>query len=247
MFRDRLKNFILINKLNYTAIVLLIIGISIGIFFTAQFRSNSIRISDPVASYSSLVQTKEKLLEEQNQLKDEIKKLNTQSQESQKELKQFSATKSMAEKVEQYEKKIGLTETIGEGVIIKLDDSNSDDSTISSIAHAADLRDIINFLWGLEAEAITINSERIVFNTSIDCIINTILINSTKTVPPFEIKAIGDSNYLYSNLNNPNLLKDIHRRKSSEGLIFEIQKSDDLRLNPYSGSMKINFAKTKDE
>lgn len=243
MLRNRLKNFILINKLNYTALFLLIIGIAIGLFITAQFRSLPVRISDPVISYSALIQTKDELIKEQESLKERIKVLNAEAQESQKKLKEFSETKIKAEKVEQYEGKIGLTELQGKGVVIKLDDSNNPNSTISSIAHAADLRDIVNFLWGLDISAISINDERIVFNTSIDCIINTILINSTKTVPPFIVKVIGDNDYIYNSLNNPNFLEDIHRRKSTEGLIFEIEKKDNIVINPYLGSMQINFAK----
>lgn len=239
------KRFIWPSHINIMTIVLVVIGIVIGLFITAQWRTEPSRITDPVFNYSSLEKTKEKLEDDQKQYKTDIKKLNDKANEAQKTLKLYAQSEEKVNEVEEYEKKIGLTEYKGSGIIVTLDDSKDINSNQSSISHAADLRDIVNLLWGIGAKAISINNERIVFSTSIDCIVNTILINSTKTTPPFEIKVIGDSEYLYYILTNPNYLKDIHKRVNEEGLVFNVDKNQDILVPAFSGGVKLDYAKLK--
>jgi uncharacterized protein YlxW (UPF0749 family) len=239
------KKFIFYSRLNYMSVILILIGIVIGLFFTFQWRTPYTRATDPVVNYSSLLQTKEKLVKGQEDLKNQIETLNKESSEAQKTLKQYVDSKEKVDEVEKDEVKIGLTEMKGSGVIITLSDANEEATSAKSIAHAADLRDIINFLWGLGAKAISINNERVVFSTPIDCIVNTILINSTKTVPPFEIKVIGDADFIYQSLANENFLKDLHRRADEEGLVFTYEKKDEISIESFRGSVKLDFAKVK--
>lgn len=239
------KHKSIIKHIHFTkmSFVLLVIGIAIGVLVTAQWRTQPTRASDPVVSYSSLTKTKEKLLEENTELKERLKSLNEGTSEAQENLKNYTNLKEKVEKVESYEEEAGFTEKNGEGVIINLDDSLTSEVNTESITHAADLRDIVNLLWGNGVEAIEINNERIVFGTSIDCIVNTILINSTKTTPPFKIKAIGDATELSSVLKNTNNLTDIKKRVATEGLVFEIEKKDNVNIKPYTGSMEMDYAK----
>ena len=241
----KVKSFIWQGKFSYMTIVLTAIGVAIGIFLTAQWRTMPSRASDPIISYSSLIQTKEKLITQQNQLKENITDLNKQIDAAQQELKKYTGSKDKVEEIEKDEDDIGLSEMKGNGVVITFDDAKKKETNSESISHAADLRDIVNFLWGQGAEAVSINDERIIFNTSIDCIVNTILINSTKTVPPFKIKAIGDASVLESALNNTNYLSNIHNRVETEGLVFNIEKSDNVIIEPYTGSLNIKYAKIK--
>lgn len=237
------NNKSIIKHIHFTRIslVLLIIGVAIGIFVTAQWRTLPKRATDLVVSYSSLAQTKKKLVEENERLKQQINKLNEESTSAQNTLKLYTDLKNKVEIVQEDEKEIGLTEYIGEGVIVTLDDAKNSEANSQSITHAADLRDIINLLWGNGAKAIEINDERIVFNTSIDCIVNTILINSTKTTPPFLIKVIGDSEILLKSLNDGNKLSDIKKRVLTEGLIFEIEEKNEINLKPYDGSIQLEY------
>ncbi len=243
--KNKHKSIIKHIRFTYMSFVLLVIGVAIGIFVTAQWRTQPSRASDPVVSYSSLIQTKNKLNEENQALKAQIKNLNLESSDAQDNLKKYTDLKSKVEKVEQYEDEVGLTEQNGEGIIITLNDSINPKVSSQSITHAADLRDIINFLWGSGAKAIEVNNERVVFNTSIDCIVNTILINSTKTTPPFLIKAIGNSDELNSKLASTDVLSDIKKRVVTEGLVFEVEKKDNVNIKPYSGSMELDYADIK--
>jgi len=242
---NKSKKFILIKKINKVAIVLLILGIGSGFLITAQWRTKTLRVSNPVTPYVSLTDTRDKLTQEQNNYKKQIADLQNQIKDAQEQLKGQSQSKKKVEELEKYKEEVGLSEIKGEGAVITLDDSKGIIGTIDSITHAADLRDIINFLWGLGAKAISINGERVVYNTSIDCIVNTILINSTKTTAPFTISVIGDKNIIIPALTNEENLKDLHKRVKTEGIVFEVIEGRNILMPAYDGSFPIKFAKIK--
>lgn len=238
-----MKKFFHFESINRIAIVLLILGIGSGLFITAQWRTKTLRVSDPVAPYVELTDTKGILTIQQIDYKKQISALQKQIKTDQEKLKSQNLSKNIVEQVEQYKDLIGLTEKNGSGVTIILDDAKNSIADVNSITHAADLRDSINFLWSIGADSIGINGERIVLNTSIDCIVNTVLINSTKTTAPFKISVIGDSNKLQSELNNQNNLKDIHKRVKSEGLIFNVETSRKITIPAFNGSLPIKYSK----
>ncbi len=235
--------FNLSKKFNKISFILLCLGIGIGFFLIIQLKTPVVRVVDPISPYISLQDTKDVLVEEQDHLKNKINILQTDITKSEEELKKYTASQKTVEEIENYKKNIGLTKRTGQGIIIKIDDSKKAEVSIDSITHAADLRDIVNFLWGVGAEAISINDERIVFVSSIDCIVNTILINSTKTAPPFEIKVIGKPKDLEDQVNNSNNLKDIKKRVKNQGLILEVIRKNDITILPYDGSFVIEYAK----
>jgi len=222
----------------------LVLGVGIGLLTTVQWKTKPPRATNsPVNSYISLVDTKNSLTSEKNDLKAEIAQKQNEINDKQKLLKEYTASKNEIVELENYKARVGLTDIKGQGVIIKMDDSKDNQTTVDSIAHAADLRDLVNFLWSIGGQAISINDERIVYNTSIDCIINTVLINNTKTTVPFNIKVVGDSKIIVSQLNNQNNLKDIKKRVKNDGLIFEISTSKDVSIGSYKGNFVIEQAR----
>ena len=94
---------------------------------------------------------------------------------------------------------LGLTDVSGQGVIVTLKDNQGvtnenigiTDDIRSYLVHDANLREIVRKLKISGAEAISINDERIVNDTSIICSGNVIRVNDKKVSSPFEIKAIG--------------------------------------------------------
>ena len=102
---------------------------------------------------------------------------------------------------------LGLTDVSGQGVIVTLKDNQGvtnenigiTDDIRSYLVHDANLREIVRKLKISGAEAISINDERIVNDTSIICSGNVIRVNDKKVSSPFEIKAIGSPELLYGN------------------------------------------------
>lgn len=229
---DKFKSARSVSVLSLVAIVCAIFGIVIA----AQLRSIPARITNPILPYTSLKETKEALYSEQKQLNDEIKRLQGLIQTVQSESDSNTISRKDRDALQLAKAQAGLTEASGPGVIVTLNDSQSGSVSENSIVHAADLRDTLNLLWGSGAEAISINDQRVVLNTAIDCIVNTILINDVRLSTPFTVKAIGDRNLMFDRLSNTGILKDIYSRKQKDGLIFSIDKKDSITLPLFDGS-----------
>lgn len=225
-----------------TIIVLFIVGLGIGLLFTLQLKVPP-RTNDPISPAVSLNNSTEILNKEKEKLQEAIVKLSQQLNEAQEGIKKdFPDSADLIKELENLRTKAGLVEINDRGVVITLADSPSE-PTLDSIVHAADIRDVINFLWKNEAEYISINDQRVVFTTSIDSVINTILINNVKITNPFVIKVAGDSNKLKDALESGGNLQDIHRRQQSSGLIFNIEATRKVTINAFIGGYAINYAR----
>jgi len=214
-----------------------LLSVAIGVLITAQWRSIPTRVTNPVAPYSSLKDTKESLYEEQAQLKEEIKSLQASIEKTQDQSKDTTLTKKELSDLNDKKSSAGLTKLNGPGIIIILDDSKTGLTTEDSIIHAADIRDVIDLLWRSGAEGVSVNGQRVVINTAVDCIVNTILVNDIRLTTPFRIEVIGNQALMYERISDRSMLINIHQRKSS-GLIFEIEKNNDITLPVFDGSFE---------
>lgn len=228
-------------KVIATRSLIAILCILFGILIAGQLRSIPDRVTNPIAPYTSLKQTKEDLYTEQGQLKTEITNLQKSLSLVQASVDSTVLSKNEISALNYKKAQAGLTRLNGPGVIITLDDSDQKPATEDSIVHAADLRDAINILWGSGAEAIAINGQRIVANTAIDCIVNTILINNVRISNPFRIEAVGDQNLMYSNISDPASLRDIYNRKNKSGLKFDFSRNHDITVPMFNGSFDISL------
>ena len=144
-------------------------------------------------------------------------------------------------------KLIGLTEVKGEGVIVTLSDSVLDASTVlnpsSLVVHDLDVFYVINELKNAGAEAISVNGQRIVTTTAIECGGNIITVNGEKIGAPFEIKAIG----LPENLKNLDRAGGYLERMREEAVGAELKKAKSVTIPKYSGIIKFKYAHSIEE
>ncbi len=105
----------------------------------------------------------------------------------------------------------GLTDVSGEGIIITLNDAETPDSedVMDYIIHDLDILNVLNELRLAGALAISINDERIISTSEQICAGPTIKINNNRYAVPYEIKAIGDSNLLYTAMENSIVIQDM--------------------------------------
>lgn len=225
----------------------ILIGILIGLFITIQLKSRPHRTSStPLASLTLLKENQEKLSKEQADLKNQISTLQKEISQIQERLKKTQATsREKVEELETLKIKAGMTEVKGAGVIITLDDSAKYPATSNSIAHAADMRDLVNFLWTIGAQAMAINNERIVSTSSIDCLVNTVMVNNTKMTTPFIILVVGEPKTLREKVESRENLPSIWQRVKEEDLKFEILENYNLTLPAYKGSLPVDYAQVK--
>lgn len=228
------------SKVIALRLLIAILCIGFGILISAQIRSLPARVSNPITPYLSLKETKDELYIEQDQLKNEIKKLQETIRQTQLENENTVLSKDEIKSLNNQKALAGLTKLNGLGVIIRLDDSKTASPSEEAIIHAADLRDIINLLWASGAEGVVINDQRIVLSSAIDCIVNTILINNVRITTPFQIEATGDQGSMFSALGDKTKLSNLYDRQSSQNIIFDIQKNDDITVPAFDGAFSIN-------
>lgn len=138
----------------------------------------------------------------------------------------------------------------GPGVVVTLNDSPKLDRTETDpnvirnyLVHESDIWGVVNTLFSAGAEAISINQQRWIANSSIKCGGDIILINSVETAKPFIIKAIGKPDVLASALDM--------RGGASDGLflldMIQVKKETNVEVPAYTGASRFNVARPVEE
>lgn len=228
-----------------TQVGLIIVLAAAGYLVSAQWQTRPTRVVNPLQPYTSLTDTRDALVEEQNRLKEQL--TTTQINIDSRTTTLVNTQKLDRSLVDQGDKAslaAGLVSLKGRGVIITLDDAPQGDLTEQAIAHAADLRDLVSLLRGSGAEAISINDERVIGTTAIDCIVNTILVNETRLSNPFVVRAIGDADKLARLANDPQIMQDLHRRVLSDGVVYKVESQSEVTVPAYQGTLPGKNIKT---
>ncbi|MCK5457291.1 MAG: DUF881 domain-containing protein [Melioribacteraceae bacterium] len=222
-------------------VLLLIIGVIVGLLLISQYQARPFIITtDKFDEVQDQEEILEELNKEQNLLKTQISGLRNNLEK----LQSHDMGEANLELNDSLKEKIGFTAITGPGVQITFDDSSDVirgnlDVNNDSLVHAADLRDIINLLRVSKAEAIAINQQRILINSTISCIGNNILVNNSHFLPPFQINAVGDADVLITQLKN-NLI-GIHKREIDNSLMFRIDKKENIVIPPYNSDLNLIY------
>jgi uncharacterized protein YlxW (UPF0749 family) len=113
------------------------------------------------------------------------------------------------------------------------------------IIHDYDLRDVLNALWAAGAEAISLNSERIVTTSSLYCVGTTILCNATRLSPPYEVRAIGDPEALEAAVRHSPQMEKLNQRAVIYDLPITVEQSDKVEVPAYNGSVVFRHAEVE--
>lgn len=137
--------------------------------------------------------------------------------------------------IKKYNNILGLTDVEGEGITISIVAKQIDETTKEY------LDNIINELKNAGAESISINNQRLIWNSVISCDGNVIKVNSEKIDSPFTIKAIGDTRVLYGAILRPGGYIEL---LNSTGIKAEVTKSTNLQIEKYNGLMKFEHVES---
>lgn len=143
----------------------------------------------------------------------------------------------MDSELEQINMSLGKTDVEGEGIIININETNSEE--VEKIT-SDDLLLIVNALKLAGAEAISINDERIINMSDIVYIdaAGVIRVNGERILAPYSIKAIGDSSYLESSLTGNGGVVDDMKKKGQD---VTIQKENNVRISKYNGDIETKY------
>ena len=197
------------------------------------------------ASLDQVSRTIRQLELEQEDLKQTVgmlrQQLNSRQQDS---VASTARLEELRSELVQQKMRAGLTDVRGPGVRVILSDGSKGSAGDESerLVHDFDLRDVIGVMWLAGAEAVSVNGERIVSNTSIYCVGSTIMVNDTRLSPPYEVSAIGDSARLLDHFWNPGYLAELKTRSKRFGLQFEPVGVESLTIPAYRGSLPYRFA-----
>ena len=130
---------------------------------------------------------------------------------------------------------VGLRDVSGSGVVITLKDGEfwQVDPT--------DLIQLVNELRLAGAEAISINGNRVVYESYIVSIEGKYITmnGGQKIESPYTIKAIGDPTYLESGLSKKQY--GYIDTKNSEGLISSLERKDNITINKYNSDLSFEY------
>ena len=190
---------------------------------------------------TELASWKSKYDDAEEKYQEVIETLNKYKEESSSDTE---TKKNLEEELEKLKLMLGITDVEGPGLIITLNepenlDSDSEEEAKQKISYS-ELMLIVNYLKDAGAEAISINNQRIVNTTDIVEIGENstfIKINSQRVSPPYEIKVIGDAEYLKSTLIGVGYVSKIE----GWGQKIEFDSKKKITINKFNGKMNTKY------
>ncbi len=154
----------------------------------------------------------------------------------------------LAKEHDQFKTISGFVDLEGPGVIVWLSDSDRElyewEDPNNVIVHDLDVLIIVNDFKTAGAEAISINGQRIMSTSEIQCAGATITINNHTYGQPFIIKAIGDPNTLSAVIKSPesyaSLLQEVY------GLGLEVSVYENIEILKFSNDISWEYLTPKE-
>ncbi len=151
--------------------------------------------------------------------------------------------KNLQLQLEKFRLLSGVTDVVGEGVIISIDDAIGDEENqslpLSIIDNEQYIQLVINELSAAGAEVMSINDERILSITEIRHAGDKLYVNGKEIAAPIVIKAIGNSDVLYSAINAEFA---IGQQIRTIGFQIDTRKVAELDIYKYADAINYRYA-----
>ena len=128
----------------------------------------------------------------------------------------------------------------GPGLVVTLNDSplwkgavngSGTSTNINNyVIHQQDIEAVVNALWHGGAEAMTIQDQRVLFNSAVICIGNVLMLQGHQYSPPYKISAIGPIDSMIDALNSSPAIHTYKEYVSSFGLGWKVERKETLRF-----------------
>ena len=141
-----------------------------------------------------------------------------------------SASELLDKELQEAELNLGKTDVKGAGVVITLEDGDV-------AVDAEDLIKLMNELKRAEAEAISVNDQRVTNLTEFADVDSYIVVNGTRLSSPFTIQVIGNQKYLESGLTAKGGYVD---SQISDGKRVSLAENNDITILKYDGEFEIS-------
>ena len=184
----------------------------------------------------------DELKSEISNFKQKIVEVEKQKEETDLKIKEYEetittgkeASELLKKELEQQNNILGKNAVKGEGIIVTLTDTRAQKIT------SEDLRQLLNQLKTDGAEAVSINGQRIVYDSYVVDLGGTyISVNGERIVSPYEVKAIGNPTYLESGLSKKQY--GYIDTKLEEGKDVVLERQDSILINAYTGDLNMEY------
>ncbi len=226
-----------------------VVCVILGILLALQLKS--VKENGSVDDLSAMrIQTLQELLDEGREDKDRLEERIKELEEEIQAYREAAADENVGNdqallsEIEHWKKAAGMTDVVGPGVEIVLNDSTSVNTTgeeANYLIHDSDILSVVNELRDAGAEALSLNGHRILATTEIRCSGSVVSINGRRTSAPFVIDAIGDTDTMFNALMMRNGVVDVLKQWSIQ---VEVMEVDELLIKAYDGRIEFRHAKT---
>lgn len=215
------------NRRTVIALMVVLAGFGALVSTAAAQRTREAAVDE--TSRDSLVAQVEAQRTELSSLQDRIGTLQTSTTDAQQRLAEVEdeVTPALA-RLRRLQARTGYGEMAGAGVRITVDDSPS--GSESGAVRDTDLALLVDALWGVGAEGIAINDQRLTALSAIRNANVAIHVNGRPLAPPYVVEAIGDPRTLQANLVNSERGQRFFALASGLGLQVDMTNQDDLDL-----------------
>lgn len=210
------------------------IAVAIAVAFTGYLFVTNLRVNRTAFITSDTGQMVERNSQRAKSLREDVKKLDSQINLLNKTLGNNSETNSISGA----ESSTVLPALQGPGITVTLNDSPLWKSAVNGsgtsanindyVIHQQDIEAVVNALWRGGAEAMTIQDQRVLFNSAVICIGNVLMLQGHQYSPPYKISAIGSTENMIEALNNSPAIQTYKDYVSAFGLGWKVEKMKKL-------------------
>lgn len=239
--KKRISGYILVCVLTMAIGFLIVLQIKTTAQ-TGNYAGGMISLAQAQASAAELNKVKdekEALLEELKSLEAKVKEYENSATD------ENSVIQEKNKEIEKYKMASGVTDVSGKGVVVVIDDPQAQPGVKqeSVITYNYELLLVlVNKMREADAEAISINGQRITAYTEISLAGNNININGVATAPPYEVKAIGNPSTLESTLSIRYGI--LYSMQNEYGLQVSLTQEENIQIPRYSGVISFDYAET---
>ena len=228
--KKALKNKVIRN------IALTVVCIVLGVVVAFEYKSIVAREESDQKTASTLTEAQDRIIE----LSAEVEALRASKSEIEDKLS-ILEDGTNEEKIEKLKadndllkKFAGLTNVYGQGIVITLNYTDSND--VSASLSATLIQSLINELKASSAQAISINGERILSMTEVRAVNNYLAVNGTSLYAPYTISVIGSPTSLESSLG-VSIKPKFDNFFATYGGSFEVKYENNIFISAYSEEM----------
>ncbi len=151
----------------------------------------------------------------------------------------------------QARKPAGLTKVSGPGITVTLSDAprevreSSDEDINKLVVHQQDIQAVVNAMWAAGATAVTIEGQRVVTTTGIQCAGSSVQVNGLYFPQPYKISAVGDPDVLEGRIAIDSYLAEYRRQSEIPDIKigWSLDREDDVVAPAYAGLVRPAYAK----